>query len=158
MKNRKIGYTYSSVSGHYAFRKEKSIAFESTLERDLLTILEFNSSVFDVTEQPITIEYINKNSREVTYTPDFLVLFNDPNELTNITSVSRKPLLIEVKPRDILIKKWNILKPKFQIATNYAKSNDMKFKIFDETRIRTPYLNPDYAIGKFQSKQTYYKI
>lgn len=120
MKNRKIGYTYSSVSGHYAFRKEKSIAFESTLERDLLTILEFNSSVFDVTEQPITIEYINKNSREVTYTPDFLVLFNDPNELTNITSVSRKPLLIEVKPRDILIKKWNILKPKFQIATKYA--------------------------------------
>ncbi len=154
MKNRKIGYTYSSVSGHYAFRKEKSIAFESTLERDLLTILEFNSSVFDVTEQPITIEYINKNSREVTYTPDFLVLFNDPNELTNITSVSRKPLLIEVKPRDILIKKWNILKPKFQIATKYAKSNDMKFKIFDETRIRTPYLKRVQLLNRYKNMET----
>ncbi|AXK48472.1 heteromeric transposase endonuclease subunit TnsA [Aliarcobacter trophiarum LMG 25534] len=154
MKNRKIGYTYSSVSGHYAFRKEKSIAFESTLERDLLTILEFNSSVFDVTEQPITIEYINKNSREVTYTPDFLVLFNDPNELTNITSVSRKPLLIEVKPRDILIKKWNILKPKFQIATKYAKSNDMKFKIFDETRIRTPYLKRIQLLNRYKNMET----
>ena len=37
MKNRKIGYTYSSVSGHFAFRNKKSISFESTLERDLLT-------------------------------------------------------------------------------------------------------------------------
>ena len=67
MKKRKIGYTYGSVSGHFAFRKQKSIAFESTLERDLLTLLEFNDSVHDVIEQPLTIEYINHNGRSVTY-------------------------------------------------------------------------------------------
>ena len=52
MKKRKIGYTYGSVSGHFSFRKQKSIAFESTLERDLLTLLEFNESVDDGIGQP----------------------------------------------------------------------------------------------------------
>ena len=73
MKNRKIGYVYGSVSGHFSFRKEKSIAFESTLERDLLYLLEFNDSVIDVEEQPFTIEYTNHNGKLVTYTPDFFV-------------------------------------------------------------------------------------
>lgn len=103
-KNRKIGYTYGSVSGHFAFRKEKSIAFESTLERDLLTLLEFNDSVSDVVEQPVTIEYTNENGRDVTYTPDFLVFFNEPD--ADLLRMQRKPLLIEVKPRDRLIKDW----------------------------------------------------
>ena len=138
MKKRKIGYTYGSVSGHFAFRKQKSIAFESTLERDLLTLLEFNDSVDDIIEQPITIEYINSNGRAVTYTPDFLVYFNEFN--TSLLKLERKPLLIEVKPRDRIIKDWKKLKPKFQIATRYAKENDMKFMIYDEGRIRTQYL------------------
>jgi hypothetical protein len=137
-KNRKIGYTYGSVSGHFAFRKEKSIAFESTLERDLLTILEFNNSVSDVIEQPMTIEYTNDNGRDVTYTPDFLVFFNEPD--ADLMRVQRKPLLIEVKPRDRLVKDWNKLKKKFQIGIRYAHANDMIFKVYDESRIRNTYL------------------
>lgn len=81
MKKRKIEYTYGSVSGHFAFRKQKSIAFESTLERDLLTLLEFNDSVDDVIEQPITIEYLNHNDKLVSYTPDFLVYFKEFSKL-----------------------------------------------------------------------------
>ena len=153
MKKRKIGYTYSSVSGHFAFRKQKSIAFESTLERDLITILEFNSSVYDVTEQPVTIEYVNKNGRNVTYTPDFLVIFNDPNNLIHSTKISRKPWLIEVKPRDVLIKKYEELKPKFKIAMKYAKENDMIFKIFDESRIRTDYLKRIQFLNRYKNME-----
>ena len=63
-KIRKIGYAYGSVSRHFAFRKEKSIAFKATPERDLLTLLEFNDSVSDVIEQPVTIEYTNDNGRD----------------------------------------------------------------------------------------------
>lgn len=137
-KNRKIGYTYGSVSGHFAFRKEKSIAFESTLERDLLTLLEFNDSVSDVIEQPITIEYTNDNGKDVTYTPDFLVYFNEPD--ADLLKLQRKPLLIEVKPRDRLIKDWHKLKKKFQMGIQYAHANDMIFKVYDESRIRTMYL------------------
>ncbi|MCK9490709.1 MAG: TnsA endonuclease N-terminal domain-containing protein [Sulfurimonas sp.] len=137
MKKRKIGYTYGSVSGYFAFRKQKSIAFESTLERDLLTLLEFNDSVCDVIEQPITIEYINANGRNTTYTPDFLVYFNETE--TILLDVVRKPLLIEVKPRRIIQKKFKDLRPKFKIATKYASQNDMIFKIYDEEKIRGAY-------------------
>ena len=150
MKNRKIGYTYSSVSGHFAFRNKKSISFESTLERDLLTVLEFNSSVFDVTEQPLTIEYTNKNGRAVTYTPDFLVQFEEPNEMVCINKISRKPWLIEVKPREILKKEWDKLKPKFKIAIKYARENDLIFKVFDETRIRTSYLERIKFLNRYK--------
>jgi len=138
MKNRKIGYTYGSVSGHFSFRKQKSIAFESTLERDLLTLLEFNDSVEDVVEQPLTIEYENHNGRTVTYTPDFLVYFKEPDAA--LLRLQRKPLLIEVKPTDKLQKYFQELRPRFKVATQYAHANDMIFKIYDERRIRTQYL------------------
>ncbi|RLA82780.1 MAG: heteromeric transposase endonuclease subunit TnsA [Epsilonproteobacteria bacterium] len=152
MKKRKIGYTYGSVSGHFAFRKQKSIAFESTLERDMITLLEFNDSVSNVIEQPVTIEYINHNNRVVTYTPDFLVHFNEPN--ASLIKLDRKPLLIEVKPRDKLISDWDKLKAKFKIGIKYAKDNDMIFKIYDESRIRTPYLKNILFLKRYQ-KLTY---
>lgn len=135
MKSRKIGYTYGSVSGHFAFRREKSIAFESTLERDLLTLLEFNDMVLDVIEQPVTIEYVNHNGRAVTYTPDFLVHFRSP-ATNNISAPYAKPMLIEVKPSEILDKKFRELRPKFKIGMKYAIENGFVFKIYDEKRIR----------------------
>lgn len=148
MKRRKIGYKYGSVSGHFAFRKQKSIAFESTLERDLLTLLEFNDSVHDVTEQPLTIEYINHNGRAVTYTPDFLVDFKEPE--ASILKKLRKPLLIEVKPREKLKKHFEEFKPRFKIAMQYAHANDMIFKIYDESKIRTPYLKNIIFLKRFK--------
>ena len=138
MKNRKIGYTYGSVSGHFSFRKQKSIAFESTLERDFLTLLEFNDSVEDVIEQPLTIEYENHNGRTVTYTPDFLVYFKEPD--ASLLRLQRKPLLVEVKPTDKLQKHFQELRPRFKVAVKYSHANDMIFKIYDERRIRTQYL------------------
>lgn len=150
-KNRTIGYTYGSVSGHFAFRKEKSIAFESTLERDLLTILEFNDSVSDVIEQPMTIEYTNDNGRDVTYTPDFLVFFNEPD--ADLMRIQRKPLLIEVKPRDHLIEDWDRLKKKFRIGIKYAHANDMIFKVFDESRIRNTYLKNVLFLKRYKRSE-----
>ena len=149
MKKRKIGYTYGSVSGHFAFRKQKSIAFESTLERDLLTILEFNDSVSDVIEQPVTIEYINANGRNTKYTPDFLVYFDEPNVGGFI--LKRKPMLIEVKPREIIQMKFNELRPKFKIATKYASKNDMIFKIYDESKIRGPYFQNISMLKRYKN-------
>lgn len=151
MKNRKIGYTYGSVSGMCSFRKEKSIAFESTLERDLITMMSFNDSVSDIIEQPITIEYINANDREVTYTPDFLIHFKQPE--TTIFDTKRKSLLIEVKPRKTLQKNFQQLKPKFKIAMKYAQQNDMIFKIYDEGRIRGEYFRNISFLKRYQKLQ-----
>ena len=152
MKKRKIGYTYGSVSGYFAFRQEKSIAFESTLERDLLTLLEFNDSVADVTEQPLTIEYTNPNGRRVTYTPDFLVEFKEDD--ASLIHKPRKPLLIEVKPKEKLQRHFKELKPKFKTAMRYALANDMIFKIYDESKIRTPYLKNIQFLKRYK-KLTY---
>jgi len=135
LKNRKAKYTYGSSSGYYPFRGEKSIWYESLLERDLLILLEYNDMVLDVDEQPVTIEYTNHNGRTVTYTPDFLVTFK-PLPLYGTQSLYPKSLLIEVKPHKILKKKFQELRPKFKIATRYAQANDYIFKLYDDKRIR----------------------
>ncbi|AHF01976.1 transposase [Thiomicrospira aerophila AL3] len=148
-KNRKIGYTYGSLSGAYSFRGEKSLSFESKIERDFLTLLEFDDSVIEVTEQPFTIEYENHNGRPTTYTPDFLIEFKSP--LTSSSySAYRKSLLVEVKPHDILKKKFLDLKPKFQIGMRFAKANDMVFKIFSDSKIRTPKLKNIQMIARYK--------
>lgn len=147
-KNRKIGYTYSSVSGRFSFRGEKTIAFESTLERDLLTLLEFDESVLDVIEQPVTIEYVNKNGRNVTYTPDFLVHYRT---ISNEYSAKEQPSrLIEVKPNFILKKEWPILKPKFKVATAYAKQQGYIFNIYDESRLHSICFNNIKFLSKYK--------
>lgn len=151
-KNRKIGYTYGSLSGVFSFRGEKSIAFESTLERDLLTLLEFNDSVIDIVEQPFTIEYQNHNNRTVTYTPDFLINFaSSPSAKQSIPDP--KPLLIEVKPRQKIIKDFDKLRHKFKIGFRFAKENDMNYKIYDESRIRTIEFKNIKFLGRYKRRQ-----
>lgn len=148
---RKIGYTYSSVSGSFPFRGEKSISFESTLERDLLMLLEYDPCVVDVIEQPVTIEYENANGCNVTYTPDFLVHYRTANSLeSNNSNISR---LIEVKPQRILKTKWQDLKPKFKVGTSYAKQQGWKFCIYDEVRIRGQYLKNIRFINRYKNYQ-----
>lgn len=151
-KNRKIGYTYGSVSGNFSFRKEKSIAFESLLEKDLLTLLEYNQTVLDVIEQPVTLEYINDNGREASYTPDFLVYFKTGNRSRTFSSYDR-PLLIEVKPHDVLLKKFNELRPKFKMAMKYAIENGFTFKIYDEKRIRGVYFRNISFVERYKTLQ-----
>lgn len=150
-KNRKIGYTYSSVSGNYAFRGEKSIAFESTLERDLLIALEFDSNVLDVIEQPVTIEYVNNNGRQVTYTPDFLVHYRTSSH--NDTASKPKSKLIEVKPHKILQDKWLELKPKFKVGTALSKQQGWIFSIYDESRIRNQHFTNIRLINRYRNHE-----
>ncbi len=156
MKKRKIGYTYGSVSGRYPFRGEKSIEFESRLEADLLTVLEFSPAVVDVEEQPFTIIYEDEKGKERQYTPDFLVWFKPNGCGTKILWPERreipdpKPMLIEVKPRDILRKRCAEFRPKFRAAVRYAALNDMTFRIFDESRIHTTYFKNVRLVRRYR--------
>jgi hypothetical protein len=149
MKKRKIGYTYGSVSGVCSFRREKSVAFESLLERDLIILMGFNDSVRDIIEQPLTFIYPNANGKRVKYTPDFLVHFNQPE--TTIFDTKHKSLLIEVKPRRILQKNFPILKRRFKIAMKYAQQNDLIFKIYDEGKIRSEYFRNISFLKRYQN-------
>ena len=134
---RKHKTVYGSVSGNYAFRGEKTIWFESTLERDFLLKQEFDDNVVDVVSQPITIQYITELGNESTYTPDFLVQLSCATYFS--PSLFPNPILIEIKPREKLIKDWVKLKPKFKAAIAFCKEKGWDFKLIDEARIYDTY-------------------
>lgn len=133
MKKRKIGYTYGTSSGVYSFRNEKSIQFESPLERDFIQLMDHNSNVIDIEGQPFTLIDENFKGNKGDYTPDFLVYF----KTSLYSKIQTKPLLVEVKPSSNLKKEWKNLKPKFKKAIKYSKEQDYHFRIFTENRIRT---------------------
>lgn len=132
MPVRKIPKSYRNVTGISASPKSIGQAmFESPLERDMLALLELDSSVERFEVQPITITWVDESDKQRKYTPDVLVHYYSPD---------RKPLLYEIKPRDAIRKHWGDLKPKFKAAIAFAKQNGWKFKIITDTEIRTPRL------------------
>ena len=151
MKKRKIGYVHSSISGYFSFRGEKSINFESNLEKNFLTMISFSEHVADIIEQPFTIEYENDGKLRK-YTPDFLVYFKTGGSGT-LPGFHYKPLLVEVKRREELTKKFCEFKPKFQAAITYSAQENYLFKIYDETRIYGTYFENIELLRRYRRNQ-----
>lgn len=128
---------HRSITGLVASVKNKTMrAHESTLERDLLFLLEFDLNVKTYEEQPVRIEFQDAEGRPHTYTPDVLVTYR-----TDIEPAKRMPpLLCEVKYRKDLFADWQHLKPKFKAARSYARERGWQFSILTEQEIRTPLL------------------
>lgn len=88
----KIPKNYRNVIDVHA--PDKSIGdaqFESTLERDFLTLLEFHRDVGRFEVQPSTIQWEDENGKKRKHTPDVLVLFKK--------DINIVPWLCEVKYR-----------------------------------------------------------
>lgn len=131
MAVRTIPKNYRNVTGIIAYRKASDKAmFESTLERDCITLLEFDPEVESYDVQPLTIEWVDATGKPRNYTPDLLVKFRGHNT----------PLLCEVKYRSDLKKDWNLLKPKFKASIKFAKHQGWRFKLLSEIEIRTTLL------------------
>jgi len=96
-------------------------------------MISFSDSVADIKSQPCTIEY-QHDGKCRKYTPDFLVFFK-PNDRDS----HPKPLLVEVKRREELLKKFSEFKPKFKVGIRHAFDEGYHFKIYDERRIYGPY-------------------
>ncbi|SUA48872.1 transposase [Neisseria zoodegmatis] len=137
---RKINPTRRSVSGHYPFRGNESLPYESSLERDFIMLQEFNASVVRVVPQPVEIPF-NLGTRKYKYTPDFLVLLN---------SNSCKGILVEVKPEIEWRKHWRKWLSKWKAAYRWAKEHDFIFHIYDENRIRGQVLQNIKMISSFK--------
>lgn len=102
MPVRKIPKNYRNVTGIASRSKATGKAmFESTLERDFLNLLEFESFVASFEVQPVSIVWLDSDNRSRRYTPDVLVFFK---------GTPRKPVLYEVKYRSELKEKWPVLK------------------------------------------------
>jgi len=134
MPVRKIPKNYRNVTGIAAHGKAEGAAmFESTLERDFITLLEFNSAVESFEVQPIKLEWFDDHGGSRSYTPDVRVTFK-PHEL------SCRTVLYEVKYRSDLRADWPELRQKFKAAIRYARQQGWRFKIVTEVEIRTSYL------------------
>lgn len=123
---RKIRPTRRSVSGLYVFRGTTQIAYESTLERDFIVLMEHSIKVDDIISQPCRLSFHGENDQIYPYTPDFLVYYRDGS----------KPMLVEVKPGEEWRKHWRKWSVKWKIARRYAREQGWTFRIYDEGRIR----------------------
>jgi len=133
MPVRKIPKNYRNVTGVAASGKAVGPAqFESTLERDFLTLLDFSPEVDQYEVQPIKIEWRDEHGNIRSYTPDVLAEF--------VPELNRRPWLCEVKYRTDIKKNWAALRPKFKQAIRYAKQHSWRFRLITEVEIRTPLL------------------
>ena len=137
MPVRKIQKSHRSLTGVVPSTKlPNSSQFESSLERDFLHLLEFDSTVKSYEVQPLTIEYVDKQGKTRKYTPDVLVEYlQEPG-----STPQRKVQIYEVKYRNELRANWSVLKPKFRAAINYCKATGREFRIITEREIRTDQL------------------
>ncbi|QRO33317.1 TnsA endonuclease N-terminal domain-containing protein [Chromobacterium violaceum] len=135
MPVRKIPKNYRNVTGIAAHRKANGPAmFESTLERDFITLLEFDPGVETFEVQPLTLEWTDTDGKIRRYTPDVLATFKRPHG-------QHSKVLYEVKYRDELRKCWQDLRPKLRAAVHYARAEGWRFKIVTEVEIRSQYLD-----------------
>jgi len=142
---REIKPTRRSVSGVYPFRKQYSLAYESSLERDFIVLQEFDSSVIEVIAQPIKIPFSLKG-RNYQYTPDFLVMFEQV--------YPTRGMLVEVKPESEWRNHWRSWLPKWKAAYRWAVERDFLFHIYDESRIRGQRLANIKTLSRFLDKQS----
>ncbi len=143
---RQIGPSKVKNTGRVSSSKnDRSAAFESLLERDFLTLLDFDLDVVKFQEQPVTIEYTGGEGERRHYTPDVFVLFRQGSQRQR-----PEPTLYEVKPRSVLFSEWATLKPKFRAARRYATGQGWRFKIVTEQEIRGPYLQNVQFLRQFR--------
>lgn len=143
MPVRKIPKNYRNVTGIAAYRKAQGQAmFESTLERDFITLLEFDPLVDAFEVQPLKVNW-HDGARNRSYTPDLLVYYTQPRHPTT---------LFEVKYRSDLRENWADFKPKFKAARAFAKEKGWKFKLITEREIRSPYLSNAKFLMAFANK------
>lgn len=144
MPVRKVPKSFRNVTGIIASTKAIGEArFESTLERDLLTLLDFDSQVLSFEVQPTSISWKDTAAKLHTYTPD-----------VHTTYANQQNVIYEVKYRSELLEEWALLKPKFKGAIRFCRNRGWRYKIMTEVEIRTPYLENVKFLNPFL-KQTF---
>jgi hypothetical protein len=148
MPVRRIPKNYRSLTGLVPNSRTQSMtAFESSLERDFLQLLDFDPDVEFYEEQPVKITYPDAKGRHHTYTPDVLVRYRIGH-----AQVQRpQTLLCEVKYRDDLRQHWTDYRPKFRAAQRYARQQGWRFRLVTERHIRTPYLDNVKFLRSYQA-------
>lgn len=138
MPVRQIPKQFSSLTGRFASEKtRRAVGFESSLERDLELLLEFDPRVLDFEEQPVHVAWHALEGLPHVYTPDFLVTYTRFDPRTD----PKLRCLVEVKYSFEVIKNLARYRPAFKAAIAYAADRGWRFKILTEFQIRMPCLS-----------------
>lgn len=173
MPVRKIKKSYRSVTGVMTSRKTgRMIASESTLERDLFILLEFDPAIEKFEEQPLRITYDGSDGKVHSYTPDAVCYLNtqpldyvwqgslfldcfeysEGIEKYRLKALSPACFLSEVKYRHDFFDKWKELKPKLKAGRASSRKMNGRFKIFTEIELRTPVLENVKFLRRFRHR------
>lgn len=134
MPVRKIPRNHLKVTGAFATTKaDRSVAFESLLEREYMLLLEFDDRVASIEEQPVRVPVPGVPKG---YVPDVLVRHHPI-----APGAAPEVLLVEVKHTSDLAKNVEKYKAKFEAAERYAAARNWRFVIVTEKDIRTPRLS-----------------
>lgn len=139
---RSIGLSGRSVTGIVPLMGR----FESTLERDLMELVRFDSRVGSFLPQPVKIEYKGDAGEGRSYTPDGLITFRE-------SASTPQPILYEVKYRANFREQWRSLLPKFRAAKSYCAQRGWRFEVYTEREIRTPYLDNVKFLWPFRNRE-----
>jgi hypothetical protein len=120
--------------------------FESALERDLMYLLEFDSSVDKIVPQPVSIKYLDGDGKLHSYTPDILIYYRENKSAEKNLRI----ILGEVKYREDLRLNFKEYRPKFKAAIRYAKERGWRFRLFTEREIRTQYLKNAKFLSQYK--------
>jgi hypothetical protein len=148
MPVRTVPKNYRSLTGLVPNTRTQSMtAFESSLERDFLLLLDFDPDVEFYEEQPVKITYHDDRGRRRTYTPDVFVRYRTDR----LPAQHTQPHLCEVKYRDDLRHHWAEYRPKFRVAQRYARQRGWRFRVVTEKHVRTPYLENVKFLRSYQT-------
>lgn len=120
---RKILKNYRSVTGHFpSIKNNRSVGFESLLEKTYFLTLEFDDTVKSYSEQPqITIE---QNGKPKIYSADCHVTYHP--------FTGKKDMIVEVKYESELAKNMENLAEKFDRARTALQTIDINFYLFTD--------------------------
>lgn len=128
---RKILKNYRSVTGYFpSIKNNRSVGFESLLEKIYFLTLEFDNTVKSYSEQPkITIEH---NGKPKIYSADCYVIYHK--------SSGKKNSIVEAKYESDLSKNREDYEAKFKSAEASLQKMDMDFYLFTDATYPEVYI------------------
>lgn len=123
MAVRKVSNRGGNIIGFYpSLKMGRMVAFESTIERDLVYLLDYERQVEEFCEQPCKIEYLHDGKKR-TYTPDYSVRFIGGHEV-----------IVECKPAELTGKEEN--RRKFEAGRNWAANEGVSYEVVTDEMLR----------------------
>ncbi|MDX2218182.1 MAG: TnsA endonuclease N-terminal domain-containing protein [Burkholderiales bacterium] len=138
-----------AVQGYAASRKGglPTKEAEASLEHDLCTQLEVDPRVYRYALQPFSLIWRDDSGRQRQYTPDAFIDFTESAKRMDPTLY---PMLVEVKPFEIIRRDWTQLRPRFKMAFHWAYIRGFRFKVLTERHLRGPRLENSRFLLRFR--------